>query len=135
MATPKKPGKPAGSMSWLDYAFGLASRTVGKTWADMRTEYEAGRAGRPSPEKQPRSAPGSARVGPPWWKVLGVPRGVSLAEATAAYRDRIRQNHPDKVAHLSEPIRRVADEETRRLNAAYAEARKMLQRPGGAAPR
>lgn len=109
-------------MSWLDYALGVASRTVGKTWDEMRTEYVAGRTGKESAAMKP----GPARVGPAWWEVLGVPRGAGLKEAAAAYRERIRQNHPDKVAHLSAAIRRVAEDETRRLNAAYAEARRTL---------
>lgn len=122
------PKKPTGNMSWLEYAFGLASRAAKKTWGEMRDEYQAGREGKPSPGETRRRAPTPApkAVGPPWWEVLRVPRGASLKEAAAAYRDLIRQNHPDKVAHLSEKIRRVADEETRRINEAYAEAQRML---------
>ena len=124
MTTPKKPGE---SMSWLDFAFGVASRTAKK----LHAEFEAGREGRPSPtEEQQRRAAAprqSAPPGPPWWEVLRVPRGASLKEVTAAYRELIAQNHPDKVAHMSERIRRVADEETRRINAAYEAARRMLK--------
>jgi curved DNA-binding protein CbpA len=58
--------------------------------------------------------------------VLRLPRGASLQEVAAAYRQLIAQNHPDKVAHLSERIRKVAEEETRRINAAYETARRML---------
>lgn len=127
------PQKPGGNMSWLDFAFGVASKAAKKTFGDLHTEFEAGREGKLSPrEKKAAARPGPApkRLGPPWWEVLGVARGASLAEASAAYRDRIRQNHPDKVAHLSEPIRRVAETETRRLNAAYAEAQQELGRGG-----
>lgn len=49
-----------------------------------------------------------------------------MPEAAAAYRELIQKNHPDKVAQLSERIRRVAEEETRRINAAYAEAQRVL---------
>jgi DnaJ-domain-containing protein 1 len=123
MATPKKP-----SMSWLDYAFGVASRAAKKTLGEMKEEYQAGREGRPSPKAaaRPDSGPAPRPAGPSWWEVLKVPRGASLREAAAAYRELIQKNHPDKVAHLSERIRKVADEETRRINAAYAEARRML---------
>jgi len=125
MTAPKKPG---GSMSWLDFAFGVASRTAKK----LHAEFEAGREGRPSPteEQQRRSTASprkSAPSGPPWWEVLHVPRGASLKEVTEAYRELIAQNHPDKVAHMSERIRRVADEETRRINAAYEAARRLLK--------
>jgi len=115
-------------MSWLDYALGVASRAAKKTIGEMRTEYQAGREGRPSPKpaEHPAVRPGQRPAGPAWWEVLRVPRGASLREAAAAYRELIQKNHPDKVAHLSDLIRRVADEETRRINAAYAEAQRVL---------
>ena len=126
-------GKPPGRMSWFDFAFGVASRAAKKTWNEVSTEYKAGREGRPSPREQQQQqqqrrnpAPGPQPAGPPWWEVLQLPRGASLPQAAAAYRDLIRKNHPDKVAQLSERIRRVAEEETRRINAAYAEAQKIL---------
>jgi DnaJ-domain-containing protein 1 len=122
MTSPKKPG---GSMSWLEFAFGVASRTAKK----LHSEFEAGRAGQPSPSAAKARAPRQAAppaVGPVWWDVLQVARGASLREVTAAYRDLIAKNHPDKVAHLSERIRRVADEETRRINAAYEAAQRAL---------
>lgn len=119
-------------MSWMDYIFGVASRKAKSTWSEMRAEYQAGREGRPSPGAQNRPAPPAARpAGPPWWEILHVPRGASLREVTLAYRELVQKNHPDKVAHLSERIRRVADEETRRINEAYAEAQRML---GGRKP-
>lgn len=119
-------------MSWLDFMFGVASQSAKKTFGNLRAEFEAGKAGRPSPSEPKRRAPVPApgRNGPPWWEVLGVPRGASLAQATAAYRELIRKNHPDKVAHLSKAIRQVAEAETRRLNGAYEEARQMLGRAG-----
>ena len=126
MTTPKK---PTGSMSWLDFAFGVASRTA----KNMKAEFEAGRKGLPSPaEEQKRRAAASRPAapvpqGPPWWEVLHISRTASLKEVTAAYRELIAQNHPDKVAHMSERIRRVADEETRRINAAYEAARRLLK--------
>lgn len=116
-------------MGWLDFIFGVASRSAKKTFGGLRAEFEAGKAGRPSPHTQPQRtpAPPSVRSGPAWWVVLGVPQGASLAQVTAAYRSLIQKNHPDKVAHLSETIRRVADTETRRINAAYGEAQRMLK--------
>jgi DnaJ-domain-containing protein 1 len=122
MTTPKK---PAGKMGWLDFAFGVASKAAKK----LHAEFEAGKAGLPSPSQPPpsKSAPRPAQAplpGPPWWEVLRVPRTASLPEVTAAYRDLMAKSHPDKVAHLSEQIRRVAGEETRKINAAYEAARR-----------
>ena len=112
-------------MSWLDFAFGVASRTAKK----LHAEFEAGRAGQPSPaEAKQRVSPEPARrpEGLNWREVLRVPQGVALREVAAAYRELIAKNHPDKVAHLSERIRRVAEEETRRINAAYEAAQRAL---------
>jgi len=121
--TPKK--KPAESMGWLDFAFGVASQAAKK----LHAEYQAGKTGQPSPAAAKRRAspvPAQRPVGPGWWEILQVPRGASLRQVTAAYRDLMAKNHPDKVAHLSERIRRVADEETRRINAAYEAAQRAL---------
>lgn len=127
MTAPKKPG---GNMSWFDYIFGVASRKARSTWSDMREEYRAGLEGRSTPQASPRPASPAASSGPAWWEILHLPPGATLPQAAAAYRALIQKNHPDKVAHLSERIRRVADEETRRINAAYAEAQRLLG-PGG----
>jgi len=120
------PKKPESKMSWLDFAFGVASRAAKK----LHTEYQAGREGRPTPAEKPRRAPQHATrpAGPPWWEVLRVPRGATLAAISAAYRNAIAKNHPDKVAHLSDKLRQVADQETRRINAAYEEARRAAGR-------
>ncbi len=112
-------------MSWLDFALGVAGRTAKK----MHAEFEAGRAGQPSPSQaKPRISQEPARRTEVvnWREVLRVPQGATLREVVAAYRELIAQNHPDKVAHLSERIRRVAEEETRRINAAYEAAQRAL---------
>ena len=66
------------------------------------------------------------------WKALTDQKVVrhAVAGREAAYRELIRKNHPDKVAHLSKAIRQVAEAETRRLNGAYEEAQQMLGRGG-----
>jgi len=112
-------------MGWFDFAFGMASRAAKK----LHAEYEAGRKGLPMPaeKSQAGSSPRPLVPQPPrWWEVLRLPQGASLREVSAAYRELIAQNHPDKVAHLSERIRRVAEDETRRINAAYEAARRAL---------
>jgi len=38
----------------------------------------------------------------------------------AAYKRKIMEYHPDKVEHLGSKIKQVAEDETRRINAAYA---------------
>ncbi len=53
---------------------------------------------------------------------LGVNRSASLDEVREAYRALIQQNHPDRVHNMSPAIRDFAEEETKRINAAYQEA-------------
>ena len=124
MALPRKPG--SGSGDWLGFFWRVGSMAAKKTMNRLREEYAAGREGQPEPARTEPRAPGPRPAGLAWWQVLEVPRGASLREVTAAYRERVQKNHPDKVAHLSEKIRRVAEEETRRLNAAYEEAQRAL---------
>ena len=116
MTAPKKSGP---RMSWLDFAMGMASRAAKR----LHAEYRAGRDGEPSfSEQQRRPGEPSPSTLPPWWEVLDVARGASIAEITAAYRKNVAKNHPDKVAHLSDRLRHVAEQETRRINMAYEEA-------------
>lgn len=70
----------------------------------------------PSPKPRPSAGPG-------WdpWRVLGVTRGASREEVTAAYRDLMKRYHPDRVADLGEELRRVAHEKTVEIQRAYDE--------------
>jgi DnaJ like chaperone protein len=58
----------------------------------------------------------------PWWEVLGVPQIATRDEIARAYKRCISEYHPDKVAHLGEEIRAVAERRSKEINAAYDEA-------------
>ncbi|MFT8808244.1 J domain-containing protein [Gluconobacter sp.] len=58
-----------------------------------------------------------------WFEVLGVSEFASPDEIKQAYRDLIRQYHPDKVGAMGEKIRELAMRETQIINAAFQEAR------------
>jgi hypothetical protein len=53
------------------------------------------------------------------YDVLGVSKGASLATVTAAYRDLIKQYHPDQVARLGKELRDLAHRKTQDINRAY----------------
>ena len=74
----------------------------------------------------PRPAPQSAM---PWYVVLDVDRSASRAQITAAYRARISQYHPDKVARMGPEIRALAEKKSAEINTAYETA---LRSIGGA---
>ncbi|MCI0570428.1 MAG: J domain-containing protein [Myxococcaceae bacterium] len=76
------------------------------------------------PEPGAREAPASpAPVEPSPWDVLGVTPGTPLPEVRRAYLGLVAQYHPDKVAQLGPKLQAVAQEETRRLNAAWEQLR------------
>lgn len=50
---------------------------------------------------------------------LGLSRGASPAEIKSAWRNLSKEHHPDRVTHLGEEFRRVAEERMRKINAAY----------------
>lgn len=52
--------------------------------------------------------------------ILEVKPDAIPIDIRAAYKKRISEYHPDKVEHLGNKIKHVAEEETRRVNAAYA---------------
>jgi hypothetical protein len=53
------------------------------------------------------------------YAVLGIQSSASNDEVRKAYRARLASNHPDRVAHLSPEIQQVAEEQSRRITAAY----------------
>jgi DnaJ-domain-containing protein 1 len=50
-----------------------------------------------------------------------------MEDIRRAYRRRMSEYHPDKVAHLGEEIRQVATEKSKEINAAYEEASRQCQ--------
>jgi DnaJ like chaperone protein len=53
------------------------------------------------------------------YAVLGVPRGSSRDAIRHAYRQRMREYHPDKVAHLGEALQKLAHEKAQEIQRAY----------------
>ena len=53
------------------------------------------------------------------YETLGVVKGAGFDEIKKAYRTLSMQYHPDKVGHLGEEFKRVAEEKMKEINAAY----------------
>ena len=53
------------------------------------------------------------------YEVLGIPRSAPREAIRAAYRERMNEYHPDKVAHLGEELQRLAHEKSQEIQRAY----------------
>jgi len=53
-------------------------------------------------------------------RILGVKKGASHDEITQAYLAAIKKNHPDKMVGMAPEFMRLAEERTKKINAAYA---------------
>jgi len=89
--------------------------------ARQRGQAEEGR------EAEPRCQQGLDRAAAQcpteeWWRVLEVAPSATKDEIVRNYRRKIRQCHPDRVAGLSLEFRELAEERSKALNAAYAQA-------------
>lgn len=76
---------------------------------------------KPSGNKQARSASDNAGASPTPYEILGVSPAASREEIRAAYRRLANQYHPDKVAHLGEEFRQLAETKFKTIQAAYQE--------------
>lgn len=54
-----------------------------------------------------------------YYAVLGLEKGAGMEEIKKAYRKLCLQYHPDKVGHLGEEFKRVAEEKMKEINVAY----------------
>jgi uncharacterized membrane protein YkvA (DUF1232 family) len=89
-------------------------------WAVRRARTAAPGPGEWRREAEP---PRAARKSWDPYAVLGVLRGASRDQITAAYRERMKQYHPDRVSGLGEELQVLAHEKTVEIQRAYEELR------------
>jgi uncharacterized membrane protein YkvA (DUF1232 family) len=58
------------------------------------------------------------------YRILGVDSSASREEIQAAYKARMHEYHPDKVAHLGEELQKVAHRKVLEIQQAYEQLRK-----------
>ncbi len=80
-----------------------------------------GAAGRPADADSGRGSPAEAKHAKAFdaYEVLGVARSASSDAIQAAYRARMKEYHPDKVAHLGEELQKLAHEKSQEIQRAY----------------
>jgi hypothetical protein len=72
----------------------------------------------PEPEPEPTPVHEPEKLSP--HEILGVAANATLAEVKMAYRNRIKDCHPDRFANMDQTSRERAEEWSKALNAAYA---------------
>ena len=63
-----------------------------------------------------------------YYAVLGLEKGADFAEIKKAYRTLSMQYHPDKVGHLGEEFKKIAEEKMKEINVAYGYFEKKFSR-------
>lgn len=58
------------------------------------------------------------------YRILGISSNATEEEIKKAYRKMAMENHPDKVGHLGEDIRKAAEEKFTQINVAYEKIKK-----------
>jgi hypothetical protein len=128
---------------WLVRSLGIAGaahhemRSQDRTARQREVEKETARErrsprrGRPAEQEceterpRQRKSEEAAQQENEWWRVLGIAPHASLDEIRRAYRRRIKQCHPDRVAGLAPELRELAERCARTLNVAYNEANRV----------
>ena len=111
-------GKASGGWGGKDH-----ERVRGKYFEKER-RARAQRARRRSREPQPPApetpVPGPVNLDRLHRDTLGLGGDVTPEAVRAAFKTRVREYHPDQVARLGVKLQTLAEEETKRINEAYA---------------
>ena len=85
-------------------------------------EARRGAAGRGGKERDeaPRENPAGSRLKDPY-EILGLARGATDEEIKHAYRELAKKYHPDKVSHLGDEFRDLANMKFKEIQRAYQE--------------
>lgn len=115
------------------FLFGVLSNAVLFVHSDARlqrdgdaseraTDAKRRRTGRPPNGSSTCSSPAASEPDP--WTVLGIEPTASTSEVARAFRARMAEYHPDKVATMGPEIRALAHEKSKLITLAYARVRK-----------
>ena len=94
-----------------------------KRYAYETSYYRTGQADQRETHEGRSERSETARVPKDPWGVLGVDRDSSPEDIKKAYRRLVNQYHPDKVAHLGEEFRELAEMRFKEIHGAYQELR------------
>ncbi len=113
----------------LFFGYRLVSNYLSPNTSQDQTRQDANRSRADSPRQQwERNWEPVTPKGAAWFEVLGVSETADLAQIEYAYRVKISQYHPDKVAQMGEDIRQLAEAKSKEINAAYETAVQLRRR-------
>ena len=109
-------------MAWLAWTYRAQIRNYFETRFREPSSERASRA-RDSQDDSSRSDPPTAfdRLDP--FEILGIARSASSDAIRAAYRARMMEYHPDKVAHLGVELQKLAHKKAQQIERAYRQLR------------
>lgn len=107
--------RPTGKCPACSAKFDLSVDGSGKVQIDQAQRREK-RYGDNREEPKARSGESTAD----YYAVLGVAPTATPDEVRTAYRKKIREYHPDRVAGLGEKLQEMANDESRSINKAYS---------------
>lgn len=101
-----------------NYNFGSANGS--STQSDYHRSEEQSSSQKQSKQRQPddEKQPKSEESDP--YEILGVPKNANKEEVTRAYRAKMAQNHPDKVATLDPALQKFATRRAQIISEAYS---------------
>ena len=102
---------------WLGWAY---RKQIREYFATQSGQEPSGHSSRESDRKD-SSGESSSSATFDAYAVLGIPRSASSDAIQAAYRARMKEYHPDKVAHLGEDLQELALEKSQQIQRAYRE--------------
>jgi hypothetical protein len=99
----------------------LGFACVGAAIGSMsRSQARRTHPGSPPEQRVPPPRPPAAAPAADPWAILGIRPGAPIEEVKRAYRRRMAEYHPDKVASLGVELRELAERKSREINSAYA---------------
>ena len=118
-------------MSWKGKVIGVLLGLLTRRWQLIALGLALGHLYDIGVFKSAAHAPGASPPPPPQpdpYAVLGVSVGSSDEEIEQAYRRKMSEYHPDRVANAAEEIRALAETRARDINAAYETIRQQRKK-------
>jgi len=106
-------------MAWLAWFYRSHAREFIAKASGSRSSNHSNQAG--SGQSASNGATQANAFDP--YDVLGIPPSAPPDAIQAAYRSRMQEYHPDKVAHLGEDLQKLALEKTQQIQRAYKQLR------------